>query len=234
MEFNHKQGMFWMLKYHFFHEPREVSTTFESNMLAGYSKALRNDKNLALQSSINEFLSLNDIEKTDILLDTDSTKEQNKLMKVLIEIDEHIKPMADNKIRTEILNIALKNKLFVKQCSYYGTTMNYVRNFSNLDDVKVKVSQAVIKSHNDDLIFYNQLIRYGQKQFEVQYKHKPKDKLTLYILDKIGYKMGSQGIISDVKNIGLMSEVEKKQHMDNSKRVFRLDPNIKAYYGYIK
>ena len=234
MEFNHKQGMFWMLKYHFFHEPREVTKTFESNMLAGYNKALRNDKSLALQSSINEFLSLNDIEKTDILLDTDDTKEQNKLMKVLIEIDEHIKPMTNNKIRTEILNIALKNKLFVKQCSYYGTTIDYVRKFTVLDDIKVKVSQAVIKSHNDDLIFYNQLIRYGQVPFEVQYKYKPKDKLLIYMLDKIGYKMGSQGIITDVKDIGLMSEVEKRQHMDNSKRVFRLDPNIKEYYGYMK
>jgi hypothetical protein len=233
MEFNHKEGMLWMMKYHFLHEPRNVKETYSENIIGHYSKILKNDKDILLLANIKEFLSLNTIERTGILLDSNNATENAKLMKILIEIDEHIKSETDDIIRTQIIKIALKNKDFVKQCKFYKHTIDFVRGFSNLDDIKVQVSKAVI-ANSDDLIFYNQLIRYGQVPFDKNYQNKPTDKLLIYILDKIGYKFGSFGKTESLKDISCMSESEKTEHIKMSNRVYRINPDILDYYGFIR
>ena len=233
MEFNHRSGMLWMLKYHFFSEPRIIHKKYSENLLGHYSKIIKNDKDLALTNNIDEFLRLTDIERTDIILDTEDTLGRNKLMKILIDIDEHIDPTTSDIVRTKIINIALKDKQFIHHCRFYKDTINYTLGLYNLGDIKVRVAKAVI-SGSDDLVFYNQLIRYSQTPFNTWYQNKPKDKLLLYILEHIGFKMGTFDKIDGLRDIGTMSEMEKKEHLMKSRRVFRINPNVLEFYGVIK
>jgi len=230
LEFNHKEGMLWMLKYHFFHKPRVITDTFSENMVSHLSKKIKQNKELLLNSKINEFLNLNEMEKVDIVLGEHSNEQ---LMKILIEIDENIKFDTDNIIRSKIIKIALKNKQFIKQCILYKDTLNYSMQLLNTNDLKVKISKLII-SNSDDIQFYNNLIKFGQTRFDKVYQKKPKERLLSYILDKIGYKYGSFGDINSTKDATNMSDSEKADIIMTKNRVYRIQPEIEQYYGYIK
>jgi len=232
MEFNHREGILWMIKYHFFNEPRVIDEKYDENIISHYSKKLKHNKDLELQSNIDEFLRLNDIEKSNIILNTDEN-DKNKIFRTLIEIDEFIKPDVSDKIKSIIINIGIKKPQFLKQCYYYKHSIDYVLALSNDDDIKIKISESIRKG-NDDQIFFNQLLKHGQFKFSAFYTSKPKDKKLLSILEKIGYKMGTIEVIDNIKDISSMSEYEKKEHIMKTRKVFRLDPDIKQYYGFIK
>lgn len=210
LEFNHKAAMFWLLKYHFLHEPRIIDKVMSESILAQPSRLLKQNKQLMIESSIEEYLSLSDIKKTDLLM----TDNDNTSLKVLAEIDDSIKENTNDSIRTKIINIALKNKQFITQCKYYKNTFDYSMKLIDDADVKEKVSQAVISGNHNDLIFYNKLLEFGQKRLHNEYYyHKIEDQLLKFILGKIGYKNTASGV---------------------GVRTYRLNDDVKEYYGYIK
>lgn len=215
LEFDHKKAMFWMLKYHFIKEPRKVEEKFDGNVLGKYQKQVREDKEAMLASNVNQFLELNEIEKTAILMDSENA---DKTMLALAEIDGEIKD-CDPKIKAKILELVLKDRQFIKKCKYYKVAFNFTKKIWDADDVKNLVSRAVINGVNDDLHFYNVLLGYGQKEIFDEYlpKNINKNKTLKYILDKCGYKVTRQNNPNVVGHRG-----------------YNVDAMVKEYYGYIK
>lgn len=215
IEFNHKEAMFWLMKYHFLKEPRIITDTFTGNVLSKYQKQIREDKQQILIGNVEQFLTLNEIEKTSLLMDADV----DKTMRILAEIDDEIKDIATSQIKTKILECALLDRSFIQKAKYFKVVFNYTKKIWDDTDIKHLVSQSVIKGKNDDLHFYNVLLAYGQKEIWDEYlpKNINKDKHLKYILDKCGYRVTKQnepGIIGH--------------------RGYVVDSKVKEYYGYIK
>lgn len=215
LEFNHKESMFWMLKYHFLKEPRNIDQTFSGNILSKYQKQLRDDKQLLLENNVTQFLNLNNIQRNDLLLDN----EADKTMKILAEIDDEIKEEAPGMVKSKILEHSLKDKGFIKKCKYYKAAFNFTKIIWDVGDIKTLVSKAVINSQSEDLQFYNALLSLGQKEIFDEYlpKHINQNKQLKYILDKCGYKVTKQNEPGVVGHRGYM-----------------VDPMVKEYYGFVK
>jgi len=214
LAFNHKDAMMWLLKYHFLKEPRIINKTFSSNILGKYQKQVRDDKQFILQSNVNQFLELNEIEKTNIIMSSDS----DKTLRVLAEIDEEIKD-CDKTIKAKLLEHCLIDRSFIKKCKYFKIVFNYTKKIWEDSDVRHLVSKAVLSSKNDDLHFYNVLLNYGQKEIYDEYlpKNINKDKKLKFLLDKCGYKITKQNEPGVVGHRGYI-----------------VDSFVKEYYGYIK
>lgn len=214
LEFNHKEALMWLLKYHFMKVPRIVGTSFSGNVLEKYSKIIREGKQDLMMSNVDQFLALNEIEKTALLMDSDS----DKTLRALAEIDDEVKE-CDPKIKTMFLKCALKDSGFITKSKYYKVAFNYTKKIWDDNDVKHLVSKAVISGKNEDLHFYNALLAYGQKEIfdECIPRTINKDKHLKYILDKCGYRITKK------------SEPDIVGH-----RGYTVDPHVKALYGYIK
>jgi hypothetical protein len=215
LEFNHKEAMSWLLKYHFKFEPRIVEQTFSGNILHKYQKEIREDKTRTLMNNVEQYLELNNIEKTNVLLDTDA----DKTLKALALIDDEMKEEAQSNVKSKILEFSLNDKQFIKKCKYYKVAFNFTKKIWDDTDVKSLISKAVIAGDTDDLNFYNSLLSYGQKEIFDEYlpKNINKNKHLKFILDKCGYKITKQnepGVIGH--------------------RGYVIDNNIKTYYGFIK
>lgn len=215
LEFNHKASMEWMMKYHFLYEPRVVNETFSANVLNKYKKEIKENKDAVLQESINDFIELNNIEKTNIMMDANA----DKTLKVLVDIDENIKE-CNTKIKTKILELALKDANFITKCRYYKVTFNFTKVIWEESDIKNLISASVMSGEHDDLQFYNSLLSYGQKEIFDEYNLKTINRNTQlkYILDKCGYKTESHSNGS-ARTIG--------------SRSYRITNAVKEYYGYI-
>lgn len=215
LEFNHKAAMMWMLKYHFLKEPRIIEDTYSSNSLAKYQKLIKENKDELLHSNVEQFLSLNSIDRTSLLLDADA----NKTMRVLAEIDDEIEYDVDPAVKEKILECALKDRSFITKCKYYKVVFNYGKKIWDDSDVKSLVSKAVMNHKGDDLHFYNVLLSYGQKEVFDEYYIKSinNDKQLKYILEKCGYRITRN---TDIQIVG--------------QRFFTVDPNVKQYYGFIR
>jgi hypothetical protein len=214
LEFNHKDAMFWLMKYHFLNEPRIIDKTFSSNVLSRYQGLIREDKNNALLSQIDQFLLLNHIEKTELVMDSDS----DKAMKALVLIDDEIKEDVDSTVKTRIFECALSDKSFIKKCKYYKVTFNYTKGIWDDTDVQHLVSQSVMSGKNDDLQFYNALIAYGQIEIFEEYlpKFTNRNIPLKHILEKCGYKK------TKLNNPGVVGH-----------RGFMVDKNVKELHGFI-
>jgi len=214
LEFNHKEAMNWLLKYHFMKEPRVIDKTFSSNILSKYQKQIREDKQNLLMNNIEQFMMLNDMEKTSLLMDADA----DKTLRILAEIDDEIRDCSPT-VKSKILDCSLHDRSFIQKCKYYKVVFNYTKKIWDETDVKNLVSRSVITSNNDDLHFYNVLLAYGQKEIFDEYlpKHINQNKHLKYILDKCGYKVTKQNAPGVVGHRG-----------------YCVDQNIKELYGYIK
>jgi len=197
LEFNHKEATFWLLKYHFIHEPRLVEKKFDGNILLKYSKKLKQDKCNLIRSNIEQYLELNDFEKTEILLNSDA----DKTMRSIAEIDEHIKPCEMN-IKTKILECSISDRSFLEKCKYYKKTFNYTKKIWNDSDIQYLISKSVMKHESSDLHFYTLLLKYGQKEIFDSYvpKHINANKDLKTILDKCGYSLQTKSNRTAVAN----------------------------------
>ena len=214
LEFNHKEAVFWLLKYHFMKEPRVVTTAFTGNVLERYSRIVRAGKHDVMMSNVEQFLALSDIEKTSILMDSNS----DKVLRALAELDEEIKD-CEPEVKAKILECALRDSSFIAKTKYYRCAFNFTKKIWDDSDVKYLVSNAVIAAKNEDLHFYNVLLSYGQKELFDEYLPRvvSQNKQLRYILDKCGYRLTKS---SEPKSVG--------------SRCIAVDPNVKAYYGYIR
>lgn len=189
LEFDHKKAMTWLFKYHFFKEPRIVDSTFSSNILLKYQKEIKNNKDQLIKQNIEQFFELNEMERSDILLDSDA----DKIMKTLIDLDFHIKNCAPN-IKSRIFEESLKDRRFIEKCKYYKIAINYTKKIYEDSDIRNLVSRSVIESNKDDLQFYNRLLSYGQYEIFDEYTPRivNRNKDLKFILDKCGYAMTRQ------------------------------------------
>ena len=214
LEFDHKAAMMWMMKYHFMKEPRIITDTMSSGVLKKYQKQIKESNEALLLNNINQFLDLNDIEKTSLLMDGDS----NKTLRLLAEIDNSIDYDCPPPIRSKILECGLHDKSFVKKCKYYAIASKFGKGIINDTDIKSLVSKAVLSGNNDDLGFLNTLLANGKREVHDEYFIKTinQDKRFRSILERCGFKV--------------------PRHKDSNivgQRVFTIDADVKHYYGYI-
>lgn len=231
LEFNHKKAMLWMMKYHFLNKVRVLKDKFEGNILSRYAKEIKNNKEIQQEHNIKDFLELSPHEKINILMD--NTHSADNVMKALVEVDDNIRMETPKQIRENLLKICTKDKQFIKKCRNYKIMKDFTDGFINVQDIKTKISNAMI--NNEDIVFYNMLIAYGQNQVKQYYISTP-DKLLLNILKECGFKKGTKEAIDEksIKNLDLMCEAEKAEYLTQTQRVLRADPKIKEYYGYIR
>lgn len=235
LEFNHKKAMFWMMKLHFLHEPRLIDKKFEGNILSKYTNIIKNDKEHQQRQNIKDFLELSPAEKMNILMDNSTQEKANsdKIMKTLIQMDENLLLETPSKMRENILMHSIKDKAFIEKCKNFKILKDYINGFISDKDIKTKISDAMI--HNDDIVFYNRLLKRGREHIKDYYIGITElDSNFVSILKSAGYKNGTKEIIGKTKSINFMSESEKMEHIDKTQKVFRVDPKVKEYYGYIK
>jgi hypothetical protein len=110
---------------------------------------------------------------------------------------------------------------------------DFTDGFINVQDIKTKISNAMI--NNEDIVFYNMLLSYGQIPVKQYYIGTP-DKLLLNILKECGFKKGTKEEIyeSSIKELDLMCESEKAEYLNQSQKVLRVEPKVKEYYVNIK
>jgi len=213
LEFDHKRALLWLLKYHFANDPRTITDTFSGNILLRYQKIIKTNKKTLLISQIDQFLALNNIEKTAVLMDADA----DKTLKTLALIDENVKD-CDADIKAKILTKTLKDPSFLTKCRYFKAAFMYTKNLWDITDLEHRLSQAIINGNSDDLQFYNSLVSYGQQEIYDEYGlnviHKNPHLKSLLI--KCGYKNDGRQIHS----VGY--------------RGFRIDTDVKELYGWIK
>jgi len=195
-------------------EPRVIDSTFKGNILHKYQKQIRDDKRNVLLNNVEQFLRLNDMEKTSLLMDSDA----DKTLRILAEIDSELKECSPQ-VKAKILECTLQDKEFIKKCKYYRVTFNFTKQIWEDSDVKHLVSKSVINGANDDLHFYNILLAYGQKEIFDEYLPRTinKNKHLKYILDKCGFRVTKQNEPGVVGHRGYV-----------------VDPKVKEYYGYVK
>jgi hypothetical protein len=231
LEFNHKKAMLWMMKYHFFNDVRVITNKFEGNILTRYAKDIKENKQIQQEHNIRDFMELSPHEKINILMD--NTNSADTIMKTLVEIDDNIKLETPTKVREQLLNIATKDKTFITKCRNYKIMKDFTDGFSNVQDIKTKISNAMI--NNEDIVFYNLLLKYGQTPIKQYYIGTP-DPLLLKILKEAGFKKGTKEEINpnSIKDLDLMCESEKASYLHSTQKVLRVDPKVKEFYGYIK
>lgn len=212
LEFNHKAAMEWLFSYHFLHEPKIINKTGPHNILMKYQKQIKNDKEILINNNINQYLMLNDIEKTDLLLGKDS----DKFLKAIALIDSKLENV-QSEIKKEILELTISDPSFIEKCKYYKITKNYLTKEYNDNDIKNLISTSIINNNNEDLYFYNILLTI-KHEFLDYYNLGSinKDKKFKYIIDKCGYKY----ITASGSIIG--------------SRYYQFDKNVKKYFQYIR
>jgi len=235
LEFNHKKAMFWMMKYHFFHEPREVKNKFNGNILSRYSIEIKNDKETLQKQNIKDFLELSDSSKMNLLMNTYESKDKeqasaDRIMRSLVIMNDELKIDTPLKIRELILYISIRDKQFIQKCKNYKILKDFTSKFIEVKDIKTKISDAMI--NNEDIVFFNKLLKYGQKPVKTYYIETPEPDL-LYILKESGYKKGKKENVP-YKDIDFMSESEKNDYIKRTQKVLRVEPEIKEFSEYIK
>lgn len=227
LEFNHKEAMLWMMKYHFFSKPREVTEKFQGNILVTYSNQIKKNKTELIEEHINDYLSLNEIEKMDILM---GAKSSTVVMSTLASIEDALKP-CNPIIKTRILNLGLKNSNFIERCKKFKVLKEYTDGFITDADIKTKISNAML-SDKSSIPFFVRMLKRGQEPVKDVYEHTPEDNLYKLLVE-CGYKKGPKKILP-YKDAELMAESEKYEYLENIKTVLRIEPDIKELYEYVK
>lgn len=215
LEFNHRKAMLWLLNYHFADEPKKITDSFRNNILMRYQKIIKESKISQIKSTIEQFLELNNFEKTELLLDTDS----DKTMKILAEIDSEISD-CDSITKSHILECSILDSDFIKKCKNYKVVYFFTNKLWAEEDVKNLISTSIINCKNDDIQFYNALLNFGQNTVFEEYNRRTieKNKPLKYILEKCGY----------------VNDKEKGSPRVMFERKYCIDQNIKKFFSYIK
>ena len=211
LEFNHKTAFFWLSKYHFLRDPIEIDTTFTGSILSKYQKQVKDEKELLIERSIEQFFLLSNIDKGNIILDKDS----DKTLKQIVLLEENI--VADDETKAKILNICARDNSFISKCKYYKTALFYGRKLLDNSDIKHLISKSIMNSTQEDIYFYNSLLERGQVEILESYLTKDVNKKLKYILDKCGYFYES---INNFSSLG--------------QRYYKINDDIKTYYQFIK
>ena len=212
LEFNHKEGMLWLLKYHFMKDPVIVDKTFTGDILNRYKKEISANKHMVLTANVRQFLSLSNVEQAVDIQNADKT------MRTLAEINSCLILDCPDNIKQEIMELAMTDSQFIKKCKYYKVTFNFTKNIWGDTDVRNLVSKSVTSRDNSDLQFWNALLKYGQVPIFDEYLPKSvnANKSLRYILDKCGYRITRR---KDAKVVG--------------HRGYCADENVKRFYTFV-
>lgn len=220
-----------MMKYHFFNEPREVKNKFEGNILTRYTKELQAHKEKIQQSYIDDFLNLSNSEKIKLLVKSEHNElSSEKILDTLVRMNNELKPDISDNIRENILKLCIKDKNFITKCKNYRILMDFTQKFIDIAYIKTKISDAMIR--NESTVFFTRLLKLGQEPIKPYYINV--DAQLKYILKEAGFKRGAKELPKNAKDIRFMSEYEKKEFLDQSQKVWRIDPSVKKYHEYIK
>jgi len=214
LEYNHKDAMLFLLKYHFLEEPKIIRTTKSENRLSGVTKKLNLQKELTNKSYIEQFLSLTDTE-IEQALENENTDET---LRILAQIDEHIKPFTNNRVKTKIFNFCIKDKAFIEKALYYRTIYNYSKELISKDQIQEQIAISAVNKDSSAIDFYNAVLSLDFSTIPFLKKYdlsKLKQNKTLkYVLSKSGYKIKQIGAgrtafvenIDIVNNFGYIKE----------------------------
>lgn len=213
LEFNHKEAFFWLCKYHFFSKAKTIDVSYESNILVRYQKMIKDEKEESLKQNIEQYLNLNNIEKSNIVLGENTDKN----MRILLEIEECISEECDIKTKSKILELSSLDSNFLQKCRYFKTTYLFSKGIINESDIKYKISESVMKN-KDDLYFYNLLLEQKPEEIKTSYSSISvnKNKKLKYLLEKCGYKLETGTNYSTVGT-----------------RNYVIDENVKEFNGYV-
>lgn len=213
LEFNHKEAFFWLSKYHFANSIKTIDKKYiHGNILNRYQKKVKDEKEEQLKNNITQYLALNDIEKTDIIMGNS----EDKIMKILLSIDEHIMECPVD-IKSKILELCSLDSTFIQKCLYYKVALDYSKKLINDSDIKYKISEAVMKNR-DDLTFYTHILETVNTELKdaIPMIIVNRNKKLKYILEKCGYKL---------ENVDTRTIVGDRNYI--------IEDNIKKYCSYI-
>lgn len=183
LEFNHKEAFFWLCKYHFFSPAKTISKKYEANILIKYQRQIKDDREESIKKNIEQYLALNSIEKTDLILGHNA----DKMLRALIDIEENIGEV-NIETKEKILELSSLDSSFIQKCKYFKTAYLYSIGELNSEDIKYRISESIMKN-KDDLAFYTYLTECVTDKMAHAYNIKVlKNKKFKYILEKCGYK----------------------------------------------
>jgi len=214
LEFDHYNALVWMTKYHFSSDPVIIDSKFDGDVLRKYKMILRENKEALLDSNIDQFLRLNEIQKNDILTQSCS----DKLMTIIAEINEDIKH-CDNDIKTKIIELSIRDIRFLDKCKHFDVVDKFINKEYDSNDIKVLVNKSVSSGDNDDLRFFNSVLNRGQIKLNhvVSIRSVTNDKNLRNIVDKCGYN----------------KQTNKNATMPGQ-RFYVIDDNVLKYHKFIK
>lgn len=213
LEFDHKKALTWLLQYHFKNTPINVSDSYNYNVLTKYQKIVKNNKNELKRSKIEEFLLLNDMEKSMILMDWEADKTLISLSEIYECFD-----MSDMSFeeKEELLQDCIDNPSIIEKTKKYKILSDFNSGNLSVNDIKRIISNLIIEGQTDSLRFYNLIIE--NKDIELQDKYLPKNiisnKNLKSILDNCGYVYTKSNIIGT--------------------RLYQINPMVKKYARKIK
>jgi len=214
LEFNHKAATVWLMKYHFAKNPNINKQTFESNILSKYTKMIKANSKLVKNSAITEYLTLNNLQRTQLIDDTSA----DRTLQILADMDDKIKLTCPDEIRQKIIEQSIKDYMFLDKCRIFKHVKQYTNKEINSEDVKYLIQESVI-NNKDVLGTYNNLLKFGQNPILPWYQQKyiNKNKRLKSILNECGYKVQTK---NNFKTIGY--------------RAYVVDENVNVYFEYIK
>lgn len=212
LEFNHKNAMFWLLKYHFADEPVIVTDKFSGNILNKYQRIIKNNRGELLENNLKQYQELADIDKSIILIDKDADKD----LKVIAEIDNEI-ISTNNELRADIIKHCMANSSFIETCKLYKLVKSFIHKKITVADIKQIISNSIMGGETEDIYFYNCLLDIKENELKESYSIKEiSSKGLRYVLSKCGYRMETG-----------------KRYGSIGVREFSIDENILKYEPYI-
>ena len=183
LEFNHKKAFLYLLRHHFKNSPTVIENSFETNVLLRYQKENKENKEKLLEETFNQYLALNDIDKSDLPKNFSSEK--------VYEIDSNLKNV-DVNTKKEIFKIAIKDSGFITKCKFYSLLKGYLEKSITESNLQLIISSAILKNKIEVIDFVSRIK--NLKDFSFSYKSSSiKDKNVKFICSKLGFRYFSNG-----------------------------------------
>lgn len=194
LETNHRGAMLWLMKYHFKHEPRKITKRFDSNILTKYTRENRENARQLQQDLIQEFLSLNDVDKVEIREEQRLSTTLTKLADTHEELDlKRIgrEPDPDG-IKEGILNLALQDALFIEKLKYFKLMKDYLEGKLSENDIKYRMQKYIGDSEVEIVKFCSALLKFPIR-FSTEYElREEKNRYVRLVINRCGYKKTSK------------------------------------------
>ena len=214
IESNHKSSFLYLLKNNFANDPIEVQDNYDSNILLPYIKKLKVENDLTLNSKIDQYFMLNDIDKEEFLLGIDGQQVNKKTVNIISEAQKMLVSDVDDAILTDVIKEQLNSSKFMQACYFWNIYVKLSDDQITNTDIQRIISKNIQDNDPSKFQMLTQLI--GMKgEIEEQYTAKvvtdnPKIKR---IITALGYKLCRVGF---------------------GKRAWAIDSNVNIYSKYFK